>query len=61
MKESEDMEGCVGTCVFSEDSAEGNEDTTVLVRIEEAKCDIRKLPFVTVLSPVCVVGGKERG
>ena len=45
----EEMEGSDETCVFS---AEGNEDTTMLVQIEEAKCTIRKLPFVTVLAPV---------
>jgi hypothetical protein len=53
-----DMEDSVGTFVFS---AEGNEDTTVLVQIEEVKCPIRKLSFVTVLSPVSAVGGKGRG
>jgi hypothetical protein len=52
------MEGSVGTCVFS---AEVNEDTTVLVQIEEVKCPIRNLPFVTVLSPVHAVGGKGGG
>ncbi len=35
------MEGSDGTC-------ECNDDTTTLVQIEEAKCAIRKLPFVTV-------------
>jgi hypothetical protein len=35
--------------------------TTMLVQIGEAKCDIRKIPFVTVLSPVCAVGKKGRG
>ena len=43
------MEGSDGTC-------EGSEDTTTLVRIEELKCDIRKLPYVTVLAPVRAVG-----
>jgi hypothetical protein len=31
------------------------------VQIEEAKCAIRKLPFVTVLAPVRAVGDKGRG
>jgi hypothetical protein len=31
------------------------------VHIEEAKCDIRKLPFVTVVAPVRAVGDKGRG
>jgi hypothetical protein len=30
----------------------GSEDTSILVQIEEVKCGIRKLSFVTVLSPV---------
>jgi hypothetical protein len=52
------MEGSDETCVFS---AEGNEDTTMLVQIEEAKCAIRTMSFVTVLSPVRAVGDKGRG
>ncbi len=39
------MEGSDGTC-------ENTDNTTTLVQIEEAKCAIRKLPFVTVLAPV---------
>ena len=48
------MEGSDGTC-------EGTDDTTTLVQIEEAKCAICKLPFVTVLAPVRAVGDKGRG
>jgi hypothetical protein len=36
----------------------GTEDTSKLVQIEEVKCDIENLTFVTVLSPVRVVKGK---
>ncbi len=39
----------------------GTEDTSNLVQIEELKCVIEKLPFVTALSPVRAVKGKERG
>ena len=39
----------------------GTEDTSKLVQIEEVKCAIEKLPFVTVLSPVRVVKVKGRG
>ncbi len=39
----------------------GTEDTSKLVQIEELKCDIEKLPVVTVLSPVRAVKGKGRG
>ncbi len=49
-----EMEGSVGTC-------EGTDDTTTLVQIEEAKYAIRKLPFVTVLTPVRAVGDKGPG
>ena len=48
------MEGSDGTC-------EGTADTTMLVQIEEVKCVIRKLSFVTVLTPVRAVGDKGRG
>jgi hypothetical protein len=48
------MEGSDGTC-------ECNDDTTTLVQIEEAKCAIRKLLFVTVLAPVRAVGDKGPG
>ncbi len=37
------------------------EDTTTFVQIEEAKCTIRKLPFVTVLTPVRALCDKGRG
>jgi hypothetical protein len=49
-----EMEGSDGTC-------ECNDDTTTLVQIEEAKCAIRKLLFVTVLAPVRAVGDKGPG
>jgi hypothetical protein len=39
----------------------GTEDTSTLVQVEEVKCDIRKLSFVTVLSPVRVVKDKGQG
>ena len=48
------MEDSDGTC-------EVTTDTTMLVQIEEVKFAIRKLPFVTVLSPVRTVGDKGRG
>ncbi len=46
------MEGSDGTCECN---------TTTLVQIEEAKCAICKLPFVTVLAPVRAVGDKGPG
>jgi hypothetical protein len=39
----------------------GIEDTSTFVQIEEVKCAIRKLSFVTVLSSVRAVKGKGRG
>jgi hypothetical protein len=48
------MEGSDGTC-------ESNDDITTRVQIEEAKCAIRKLPFVTLLAPVRAVGDKAEG
>ncbi len=39
----------------------GTEDTSTLVQVEEVKCAIRKLSFVTVLSPVRAVKVKGRG
>ncbi len=48
------MEGSDGTC-------ECTDDTTTRVLIEEVKCAIRKLPFVTVLAPVRAVGDKGPG
>jgi hypothetical protein len=39
----------------------GTEDTSKLVQIEELKCAIENLPFVTVLSPVRAVKDKGRG
>ncbi len=50
----EEIEGSDGSC-------EGTADTTMLVQIEEVKFAIRKLPFVTILSPVRAVGYKGRG
>ena len=43
------------------EGSDGTADTTTLVQIEETKCAIRKLPFVTVLAPVRAVGDKGRG
>ena len=43
------------------EGSDGTADTTTLVQIEEAKCAIRKLPFVTVLAPVRAVADKGRG
>ena len=40
------------------EGSDGTADTTTLVQIEEAKCAIRKLPFVTVLAPIRTVGDK---
>jgi hypothetical protein len=48
------MEGSDGTC-------EDTEDTTTLVQNEEAKCAIRKLSYVTNLSPVRAVNGMGPG
>ena len=39
----------------------GTEDTSMFEQIEEVKCAIRKLSFVTILSPVRVVKGKGQG
>ena len=46
---------------FDTSLKEDTEDTTMLVQIEEAKCDIRKLSYVTKLSPVRVVNGMGPG
>ncbi len=48
------MEVSDGTC-------EGTADTTMLVQIEEAKCAIRKLPFVTVLASYKRPKGATKG
>ena len=53
-RSEEETEGSDGTC---EDTA----DITMFVQIEEAKCDIHKLPFMTVLAPVRAVADKGRG
>jgi hypothetical protein len=37
------------------------EDTSMFEQIEEVKCAIRKLSFVTILSPVLAVKGKGQG
>ena len=37
------------------------EDTSMFEQIEEVKCAIRKLSFVTILSPVRAVKGKGQG
>jgi hypothetical protein len=47
-------EGRDGTC-------EDTEDTTMLVQIEESKCDIRKMSYVTKLSHVLAVNGMGPG
>jgi hypothetical protein len=39
----------------------GTEDTSKLVQIEEVKCAIEKLPFLTVLSPVRGSRGRGEG
>jgi hypothetical protein len=44
------MEGSDRTC-------EDTEDTTMIVQIEETKCDIRKMSYVTKSAPVRVVNG----
>ena len=46
---------------FDTSLKEDTEDTTMLVQIEEAKCDIRKLSYVTKLSPVREVNGMGPG
>ena len=43
------------------DTAEGTENTTVLVQMEEEKRAIRAMPFVTTLSFVRAVKGKAEG
>ena len=43
------------------EGSDGTAGTTTLVQIEEAKCAIRKIPFVTVLTPLRVVADKGRG
>ena len=48
------MERSDGTC-------EDTEDSTMLVQIEEEKCDIRKMSLVTKLSLVREVKTKEQG
>ena len=50
----EKMEGSDRTCVETEDN-------TMFVQIEGAKCDIRKLSYVTKLSPVRAVNGMGPG
>jgi hypothetical protein len=39
----------------------GIEDTSIFVQVEEVKCTIRKLSFVTVLSPIRAVEGRVEG
>ncbi len=48
------MEGSDRTC-------EDTEDTTTLVQIEDLKCAIRKLLYVTKVSPVRAVNGMGPG
>ena len=48
------MEGSDRTC-------EDTEDTTTFVQIEELKCAIRKLLYVTKLSPVHTVNDMGSG
>jgi hypothetical protein len=48
------MEGSDGTC-------EDTEDATMIVQIEEAKCAIRTMSYVTKLSPVRAVNGMDPG
>ena len=43
------------------EGSDGTADTTTLVQIEEAKCAIRKLPFVTILAPVRAVLTRGEG
>jgi hypothetical protein len=43
------------------DTAEGTQNTTVLVQMEEEERAIRAMPFVTTLSPVRAVKGKSEG
>ncbi len=45
----------------SERNCQDTEDTTTLVQIEESKSDIRKLSYVTKLSPVRAVNGMSPG
>ncbi len=43
------------------DTVEGTEDTTMLLQIEEEKCAIRTMSFVTKSSPVHTVNDKTEG
>ncbi len=53
-KRKKEMEGSDGKC-------EDTDDTTTIVQIEEAKYAIRKLLFVTVLTPVRAVSDRGPG
>ncbi len=52
---------CQGHLVIREMIDGTREDTTVSVQIEEIKCVIRALPFVTKLSPVRAHKGRGAG
>ena len=52
---------CRFLCFFSSEFPIETEDTTMFAQIEEAKCAIRKLSYVTKLSPVRVVNGMGPG
>ena len=59
------MEESDGVCSIQtaagSDTAEGSQNNTVLVQMEEEERAIRTMPFVTTLSFVRVVKGKAEG
>jgi hypothetical protein len=61
----EDMEENDGVCstqtAAGSDTAEGTQNNTVLVQMEEEERAIRAMPFVTTLSFVRAVKGKAEG
>ncbi len=63
--EREDTEESDGVCstqtATGSDTAEGTQDNTVLVQMEEEERAIRTMPFVTTLSFVRAVKGKAEG
>jgi hypothetical protein len=65
MKERKDMEESDGVSstqtAAGSDSAEGTQNTTMLVQMEEEERTIRAMPFVTTLSFKRAVKGKEEG
>ncbi len=62
IEEMEESDGVSSTqTVGGSDTAEGTQNTTVLVQIEEEERAIREMPFVTTLSFVCAFKDKTEG